>query len=47
VPIVKPNTARRTPTGANAGLNALATIGAEAAPPIFAWEPTAKKKKGA
>src|SRR5699024_11804315 len=40
-------TASSTPTGARAGWKAEATIGAEAAPPIFAWLPTAMKKKGA
>ena len=34
------------PTGAKAGWNAPATMGAEAAPPMFAWEPTAMKKTG-
>ena len=41
VPTAYPNTANKTPTGANAGLKAAATTGAEAAPPIFACEPTA------
>ena len=42
-----PKTANKTPTGAKEGWNAEATIGAEAAPPTFAWLPTAKKNKGA
>ena len=36
-----PSTAKSTPTGANEGSKAEATIGADAAPPTFAWEPTA------
>lgn len=34
-------TAMMAPTGANDGLKAEATTGAEAAPPTFAWLPTA------
>ena len=41
VPTAYPNTAIRAPTGANVGLKAEATTGAEAAPPILAWLPTA------
>ena len=47
VPKAYPSTAKSTPTGASAGWNAAATTGALAAPPIFAFEPTAKKKYGA
>ena len=47
VPTAYPKTANKTPTGARAGENALATMGALAAPPTFACEPTATKKKGA
>ena len=36
VPTAYPRTASSTPTGANEGLKAPATIGAEAAPPTFA-----------
>ena len=36
VPSAYPNTANNTPTGANAGLKAEATIGADAAPPTLA-----------
>ena len=36
VPTAYPRTASKIPTGAKAGENALATIGAEAAPPTFA-----------
>jgi hypothetical protein len=36
VPMAYPITASKTPTGANAGEKAEATIGAEAAPPILA-----------
>ena len=36
VPTAYPSTARRIPTGARAGEKALATIGADAAPPTFA-----------
>ena len=39
--------ANKTPTLANEGWNAEATTGAEAAPPTFAWLPTAMKKYGA
>ena len=42
-----PSTASKTPTGASAVLNTLATTGALAAPPTLAWLPTAIKKKGA
>lgn len=41
VPTAYPKTAKSTPTGANDGLKALATMGADAAPPTFAWLPTA------
>jgi len=47
VPTAYPNTAKRTPTVANDGWNAEATIGADAAPPTLAWLPTARKKYGA
>ena len=36
VPTAYPSTANSTPTGAKDGLNAPATIGADAAPPTFA-----------
>ena len=46
VPTAYPNTAKRTPTGANAGEKALATMGADAAPPTLAWDPTAQRRTG-
>ena len=47
VPNAYPSTAISTPTGASEESNADATIGADAAPPTFACDPTATKKKGA
>ena len=41
VPTAYPRTASNTPTGASEGLNAPATMGADAAPPTLAWLPTA------
>jgi hypothetical protein len=40
VPMLYPRTASRTPIGARAWLNAAAMMGAEAAPPMLACEPT-------
>ena len=47
VPTTYPNIANNAPTGAKLGLNAPATTGADAAPPILALLPTAMKKNGA
>ena len=47
VPRAYPRTPSRTPTGARAGWKAAATTGADAAPPMLAWEPTAMQKIGA
>ena len=41
VPSAYPSTAKSTPTEAKEASKAEATMGAEAAPPILAWEPTA------
>lgn len=42
VPTPYPSTASSTPTGARLGWKAAAITGADAAPPMFAWLPTAR-----
>ena len=44
MPSTYPATASSTPTGASAGWKADATMGALAAPPMFAWDPTATNR---